>query len=294
MKQASQAAAIARVFSAGVFREFARLGVSPMFARILKEADLAGLANDTSTVAEMFDALFRILRKADARNEYIYKAALVNNVLLGTHSLATASMLREFRIDKSKADIVILNGTATVYEIKSERDTLVRLAAQIENYRKVFPKVYVISAMQHVDGIAEIVPDAVGIMSLSRWNRIKTVRVALENFETLEYSVMLDSLRIGEAKQVIQGFGGKVPNVPNTRMRAEILEIFSSYSCFELHSEIVRVLKRSRSQSSLVDLVERLPMSLQAAALSYELRVGDRKGLIDAINQPSTNIFEWA
>ncbi|MEI9986083.1 MAG: sce7726 family protein [Aliidongia sp.] len=54
--------------------------------------------------------------------------SVTQKILMGKHSLRTASMLNEFRAGSCKADLVILNGTATVYEIKSERDSLTRLA----------------------------------------------------------------------------------------------------------------------------------------------------------------------
>src|SRR4029453_5364083 len=98
----------------------------------------------------VFDAAFAVLKKGGLRDEYIYKAALTHRVLLGKHSLKTASMLTEFRAGDCKADISILNGTTTVFEIKSERDSLTRLARQIENYKRVFASVFVIGGENYV------------------------------------------------------------------------------------------------------------------------------------------------
>lgn len=78
-------------------------------------------AGSGATVGDVFDQAFEILKVAGQRDEYIYRAAISQKILMGTHSLRTASMLNEFRAGSSKADLVILNGTATVYEIKSER-----------------------------------------------------------------------------------------------------------------------------------------------------------------------------
>jgi hypothetical protein len=63
-----------------------------------------------------------VLKRSGLRDKYVYKAALTQRVLMGKHSLRTACMLSEFRVGDRKADITILNGTTTVYEIKSDRD----------------------------------------------------------------------------------------------------------------------------------------------------------------------------
>ena len=77
-------------------------------------------------------------------------------------------MLSEFRAGTCKADLVILNGTSTVYEIKSERDSLVRLSNQVKNYKRVFAMVNVITSEGFVKSVCTTVPDDVGVMCLSK------------------------------------------------------------------------------------------------------------------------------
>ena len=129
--EASQISAISRLFSSSVVNELSRKGKSPMFARIASEAALFSGSRQSDTVGDLFEKAFSILRKKGNRHEYVYKSALTQNILLGRHSLNTASMITEFRVGKCKADLVIFNGTATAYEIKSERDSLSRLERQI-------------------------------------------------------------------------------------------------------------------------------------------------------------------
>src|SRR3546814_11853290 len=114
---------------------------------------------------------------------------------MGTHSLRTASMLNEFRAGSCKADLVILNGTATVYEIKSERDSLARLANQIENYKRVFAKVNVIASEGHVEGVLTTVPDDVGVMCLSKRYRITNIREAVDWPARLLPVTLFDTMR---------------------------------------------------------------------------------------------------
>src|SRR5438128_1527304 len=120
-------AAISRLFSSTVIRELARKGKSPLFARLASQLHLLHSLPASERVYNVFEAAFAVLGREGYRDEYIYKAALTQRILLGKHSLQTASMLNEFRVGECKADIAILNGTATVYEVKSERDSLARL-----------------------------------------------------------------------------------------------------------------------------------------------------------------------
>jgi len=171
--------AISRLFSPAVFRELAKRGQCAAFARLFH---LAGIdRRPEQTVADGFDAAFAVLKRAGQRDAYVYRSAITHKVLMGKHSLNTACMLAEFRAGACKADLVILNGTATVYEIKSERDSLTRLANQVANYAKVFASVNVIASEPQIDAVIATVPETVGVMSLSVRHTIYTVRNAIDD-----------------------------------------------------------------------------------------------------------------
>ena len=84
------------------------------------------------------------------RNEYFYKNTLLNKLLLGKHSLRTTTALTEVPIAHSKADFVLVNGKAVVYEIKTELDNFDRLNTQIADYYKAFSYVSVEIGRAHV------------------------------------------------------------------------------------------------------------------------------------------------
>ncbi|MGD0941573.1 MAG: sce7726 family protein [Terracidiphilus sp.] len=163
-----QLAAISRLFSSSVVQEMARKGKSPLFARLATQSQLLRSIPLSERVYALFDAAFSLLKREGYRHEYIYKAALTHKILLGKHSLQTASMINEFRVGDCKADVAILNGTATVYEVKSERDSLARLERQIAAYATVFAKVYVIASESHIHAVQNTVPDFVGILISAR------------------------------------------------------------------------------------------------------------------------------
>ena len=282
-----------RLFSSSVFREMASKGRSPLFARLLRLTDVSNRCAANATAGVAFEAAFSVIKTAGLRDEYVYRAALTHKVLMGTHSLKTACMLNEFRAGACKADLAILNGTATVYEIKSERDSLVRLANQVANYKKVFAKVYVIASETHVRGVIETIPEDIGVMCLSRRYQISTVREALDQPERICPAVVFESLRSVEARAILTDLGTPIPNVPNTMLHAAMRECFRQLDAKVVHIAMVRILKRTRDLAPLSQLVDRLPRSLHAAALSIQVQRRDHNRLIEAVETPLDAAMAW-
>ena len=272
----------------------ARKGRSPLFKRLLGQTRVAERCDRYTTVGAAFDAAFAQLQTIGSRNEYVYRAALTKKVLLGKHSLKTASMLTEVRAGDCKADLVILNGTATVYEIKSERDTLARLVNQIANYKRVFATINVIAGEEHLESVRRVLDEDVGILTLSRKFQISQVREAVDAPERTCPATVLDTLRAAEALAVLKALGIEAPEVPNTQRHGMLRAIFAELEPAAVHREMVKVVKRTRSLVPLGDLVARLPVSLQAAALSIPVRRGDHERVVSAIETPLELAMEWA
>ena len=62
-----------------------------------------------------------------------------------------------------RADLAVINGVLKGYEIKSDRDRLIRLGAQAETYNKVFDTVTIVVADRHLNSVERMVPDWWGI-----------------------------------------------------------------------------------------------------------------------------------
>lgn len=291
---AAQLSALTRLFSATVFRELAKKGRSGLFRRLIGQIDFAGSFGLSATVGDTFESAFDILKITGHRDEYIYRAAISQKVLMGTHSLRTASMLNEFRVGNCKADLVILNGTATVYEIKSERDSLARLVNQIENYKRVFAKVNVIASEGHIEGVLDMIPDDVGVMCLSKRYQITSVREAADCPMRICPVTVFESLRMAEGIAILQAMGVTVPDVPNTQKHTAMRDLFAKLDPVLLHAEMVRTLKQTRDLAPLSDFVDRLPKSLQAAALSVSVPRSDHPRLIDALATPLRVAMTWS
>jgi hypothetical protein len=288
----TQRAAVSRLFSSAVLKELARQGKSGLFARLLREVSLPFPRR--ARVRDAFDVALSVLNKGEHRDEYVYRAVLAKRVLLGTHSLQTASMLNEFRVGQCRADVVVLNGTSTVYEIKSERDSLSKLERQVMAYRDVFAAVYVIAAENHVPAVERAVPRDVGIMKLSPRHQISSVREAINHPGRTKPLAMFDAIRTSEARMLLAAMDRPLPNVPNTALRDALKMQFSTLDAAKTHEEMVRILKRTRSLLPLAELIDDLPESLCAAALSVPLRRADHARLVAAVDTPLSVAACWA
>lgn len=284
---------LAMLFSAAVFREMAKQGRSRSFVRLLTEADIITDSDRHKTVGEIFDAAFEAMQIVGHRYEYVYRSAMVHRALTETQSIRTVSILNEFRVGNSKADLVILDNTASVYEIKSERDSLARLANQVDNYKRVFAKVHVIASEDHIAGVLKTVADDVGLMCLNSHCQVTTVREALERPERTNPVVLFESLRLAEAIAILQAIGVVVPEVPNTQRHTVMREIFGTIDSTATHAEMVKTLKHTRNQASLGDFLAHLPKSLQAAALMVSVRRSEYSQVISAIKTPLHQVMDW-
>ncbi|MCG8672222.1 MAG: sce7726 family protein [Pseudomonadales bacterium] len=289
-----QLAATSRLFSSKVVREFAKKGKSATFARLVGDSALLKvLGEDLKNVSEVFDSAFNLLKRKNYRHEYIYKAAIAHRILLGKHSLNTAVLLNEFRTGKNKADSVILNGTSSVYEIKSERDSLKRLDEQISSYRRVFATVNVIVAQKHLEDVVRSLPSDVGIFTLSDRYQISEFREAQNLPDRTCALHIFDSIQLQEARIVLERLGVEVPKVPNTKAYHTLKSLFSKLSSIDAHNGMVEVLKETRSKATSSDLINSLPISIQPAVLSVTVNSKDHSKLLSAMSTPVCEALKW-
>lgn len=292
-RSTTQLSAMSRLFSSAVFRELATKGKSALFTRLLRQTEVGFDGACDHTVGHAFEAVFNLLKRAGSRDEYIYKAALTHRVLLGKHNLRTACMLNEFRAGDCKADLAILNGTTTVFEIKSERDSLSRLERQIANYRKVFATVFVIASEKHVEAVLDATPSDVGVLSLCRRYHIMTCREAASRPDQIDPLTVLGAIRTPEAVAMAHAMGCEVPKVPNTLLHRELRYIFEAQAPTAVHDAMLATLKRTRNLLPLSELVDQLPPSLHAAVLSKPLKKSDHLRLLQAVNTPLAQAWAW-
>ncbi|MEF2074435.1 sce7726 family protein [Consotaella aegiceratis] len=72
---------------------------------------------------------------------------------------------------RSRIDVAVINGCIHGYEIKSAKDSLNRLATQIDIYRQTLQKLTFVAAPKHVAGIMSCAPEWCGMISAEQGPR---------------------------------------------------------------------------------------------------------------------------
>lgn len=289
----SELAAFSRMFSSAVVRDLGQRGRSVLLARLLESTGTARSLEPEATVGDGFDHAFRSLRSLGNRDEYVYRSAITQKILLGRHNLFTASMVGEARVGSNKADVVVFNGTSTAYEIKSERDSLARLRNQVTAYGDVFAAVNVVTSPSHLDKVFREVPTEVGIIVLTERFTLRIEREAAIEPGRTRPSATLDFVRIDEAATILNKLGVEYPDVPNTQLRSALREIFSQLDPEQVHNAMVTALKASRSRSAASEYIKSLPMSLHAAMLTLNMNDASAQNVRDATRLPIGAALAW-
>lgn len=276
-------AGLARFFHSGVLNDLVRKGHSDFFNEIVSVSGIYKVIDKEIALRDFLQTVYSHLC-INYRNEYIYKNAIANNILLGKHSLNTSFMLTEFRVADCKADVVVINGTSNVYEIKSEFDSVERLNRQIAAYEKVFDMIHIITSPSQVKKVVDYVPEHIGIMSLSKRNSISTVRDAQPRNGYVSPESIFDSLRKPEYSAIIQEHYGYIPDVPNTQVYKVCRELFSKLPPEVAHDSMVKSLKKRGKCRLLKEFIETSPECLRAYTLSSGLNVKEFIRFRDLLN----------
>ncbi len=106
-------------------------------------------------------------------NDAEIRSALHNKVLKRFHNQNKTRIIDELGVTHGtqRIDIAVINGQLHGYEIKSSRDDLSRLPAQIKSFSKCFERLTVVTAEVHLKKVMESVPDFVGVILVKRGSR---------------------------------------------------------------------------------------------------------------------------
>ena len=198
------------------------------------------------------------------RNEYIYKNAIINKILLGKYSLNTTTLLNEFKIGKSIADVVLVNGEVKLYEIKTDLDNLNRLDNQLNDYKKVVEKIYIVTNSRYVDGLKQLYGNQdYGIIEFTDQKTLKTHKEASENKNDFDHKTIFKLLRKNEYINIINNVFGSTPNVPNTKIFRECLKKSEEINTCDFQKMAFEQIKKRKIA---------LPQFLEDEKTPYELK----------------------
>jgi len=250
---------------------------------IIQELGLNDFISHNTTLRELFENSYNQLLK-NYRNEYVFKNAIAKKILMGRHSIKSSSLFTELRVETSKADIVIFNGTSHVYEIKTDLDNFERLETQIENYKKVFEYVNIVSVEAKVEAIQSLVDDDIGIIVLTDKYTLSPVRKAKSRLKNLDKEALFNMLRKDEYLKIIKKNFGNIPDVPNTKIYSASKELFITLSVEQAHKEVLKALKNRKNHKNLIENIKKFPDSLKIAIIEADLNIQQQQEFLKALN----------
>ena len=197
-----------------------------------------------ATKAEVFQKTYHHLRK-EYRNEYYFKNTLLNKLLINRHRVSTTTALTEVPIGKSVADIIMINGKAQVYEIKTDLDNIDRIESQISDYYKAFDHVSVVTCEQRLQCIAAVIPSTVGLHVLNKRESISTIREPIEDRSHLDLQTIFRIMLKSEFEAVVRRYY-PLPSVTQFEYYDACFRLLEALNINTVYSNFLEQLKSRR------------------------------------------------
>ncbi|MEN6522857.1 MAG: sce7726 family protein [Anaerolineaceae bacterium] len=147
-------------------------------------------------------------------NDPLIRRAFHSSFLKKDHASANTLIVDELGIDhgKCRADIAVINGHYCGFEIKSEKDTLVRLNKQIEFYDAIFDQSTIVVEQRHLVKGMDLVPKWWGVILVKVENEqtigFETIREPCQNL-LIDDIAVAQLLWRNEAQDILGGLGVK-------------------------------------------------------------------------------------
>ena len=216
---------------------------------------------------ELISEIYRYMSKK-YRNEYIYQNTLLNKLLIGRHSINTTTALTQIPIGKSKADFIMINGKAVVYEIKTELDSFERLGTQLADYYKAFNHVCVVTCEDSFERLSSMLENTtVGICILTNKNTLKFRKEPQKNNVNLQYDAIFKVLRKKEFETILQEYFHILPQATPVFYYDECYKWFKRIPLSEVYEMTLKQLKKRNHISK--DLFSDVPYELKSLMYFY-------------------------
>lgn len=263
-----------RFFSRNTFKELIKERTEEPYATAIKRYLIDSEdKNNQQLISEIYQELGN-----NYRNEYFYKNTILNKLLLGVHSLKTTTALTEVPVSKSKADFILINGKAVVYEIKTELDNFERLETQLNDYYKAFNYVSVVTCESNFQAIEKkLLNTPVGIYLLTYRNSLSKKKKPAEYNSSLDLNIIFKILRKSEYEAILLNHYGQLPNVSQFKYYSACRQLFCQIDTRVAHKLFIKELKKRNRID--VDLYATVPYELKFLMYFLKLNTADFQNL---------------
>ncbi len=160
------------------------------------------------------------------------RPALKSRILADHMGDADTVLLEELGVCRGQVriDLAVVNGLLHGFEIKSDRDSLRRLAAQADLYSKVFDRTTLVVGERHLEDALQIIPHWWGVWRIESTSQGPTFKIVrkgsknsnLEPRHLVELLWLEPAVALLEERGLARGIKGKPRRVVWDRLCAEL------------------------------------------------------------------------
>ena len=200
---------------------------------------------ESKTNCECINEVYRYLASY-YQDEYFFKNEILNQLV---HSEDTAIV--ELPVSGSIADFIIVNDSATVYEIKTVLDNFDRLDSQISDYFRAFAKVAVVIPAEKLDSLLRKIDNPKLGIVIETNGQFSVYREPVEDMSHLSHRAMFGILRKPECSAIIKAWFSSLPEVSDFEYYEACCDLFSQIPMPEGYSLFVDILKKRKLQQDI-------------------------------------------
>ena len=180
-------------------------------------------------------------------NDPLIRKAFHCSFLQKEHSAPNTLVVDELGLEhgKCRADIAVINSHLNGYEIKSEKDLLVRLKNQIEEYNAVFDHSSIVLEKRHLIEALNLVPKWWGVILVTEGENdqicFEIIREPIQNTQINDYAVA-QLLWRDEAQEILKNLGVKGKQLRDCRasLYQYLTDVMDSRTLRELVREYLK------------------------------------------------------
>ena len=251
---------LTRVFTQNSLKSFiSAVEETSILSSVVRRYEISydGNTKNETIISEIYHYLGKLYR-----NEYFYKNSLLNKLIIGAHRINTTTALTEVPVAKSKADFIMINGKAVVYEIKTELDTFDRLETQLADYYRAFDHVCVVTSEEQAKELLnKCMNTPVGVYVLSDKNTLQRIKEPETYRAQLDKEAIFKILNKPEYENLVLQVQNSLPNVTPVKYYRECKKILCELDIDDLYPLFLKELKK-RNKIDKIDFCN-IPYALR-------------------------------
>lgn len=276
---------ISQIFSPTMFQKIVRKNDTLLYKK--QALKIFSSSEETKNI-EIISSLYNSMQN-DYRCEYIYKNSLFLK-LIRENSLRDTLILNEFKVASSKADLIMLNGSIRIFEIKTEFDDFSKLPKQISDYQKIADKVFVVTDESSCKKLYDTYKESnIGIMILNSKNNIELIKDAESDISKLDFNTIFRLLRKKEYLDIVYDNYNYIPDVPNTKIFRVCYNLLVKLDIIDFKNQVLQKLKERKLIKPYLLRSKKTPKELKYICNSLNFNENEYQKLYDFLkNSPCT------